>query len=96
MDINNPIGGLYRSPHVDRIPNASAVHTVIKDENGEWQCKGTIVCLFREPILIIDRWLRKLNKRRYEYYIAIYLDNTIAFPTEWIDNKDIYRRVENG
>jgi hypothetical protein len=93
----DPIGGLYVCPQIDRIPNASAVHSVIKDENGEWQYKDTVLCLFREPILILDRWSRKLSKRQTgRYYICLYKDTTIAIPIKWIDEKDIYERVENG
>lgn len=95
---NEPhIGGLYVCPQKDRIPNASAVHSVVKDENGDWRFNGTVLCLFREPILIIDRWAKKITVRQTaRYYIAIYQDITIAIPIKWIDKKDIYERVENG
>lgn len=95
----DPIGGLYVCQQIDRIPNASAVHTVAKDENGEWLFNGSILCLFREPILIIDQWDKQIsNKQRMHFYIALYLDNKIAIPVKWIKDKEpVYKRViEDG
>lgn len=100
MAIESHIGGLYVCPQKDRIPNASAVQSVVKDENGDWRFNGMVLCLFREPILIIDCWAKKitvsLSRQTSRYYIAIYQDITIAIPIKWIDKKDIYERVENG
>lgn len=98
MDNIDPIGGLYVCPQVDRIPNASAVHTVVQNENGEWLFSGSILCLFREPILIIDKWDKQItNKQKMHFYIALYQDNTIAIPLKWITGKDpVYNRVEDG
>ena len=94
---NDPhIGGLYVSPQKDRIPNASAVHSVARDENGNWKEIGSILCLFRVPIVLIDKWTKPLSKRaNITYYIAIYEDKTIAIPPKWITDK-IYERVEDG
>lgn len=93
-----PVGGLYVGPQINRIPNAAAVHTVVKNDNGEWLFSGSTLCLFREPILIIDVWYKQIsNKQKMHFYIALYKDNTIAVPIKWIKHKDpIYRRVENG
>lgn len=98
LDNIDPIGGLYIGPQNNRIPNASAVHAVIKNENGEWLFGGSILCLFKEPILIIDKWDKQItNKQKMHFYIALYKDNTIAIPIKWIKDKEpIYMRVENG
>ena len=97
MAITDPIGGLYVCQQVNRIPNASAVHTVVKNEH-EWLLGGSILCLFKEPILIIDQWNKQLSyKQKMNFYIALYKDNTIAIPVKWIKDKEpIYTRVENG
>lgn len=98
MDNIDPVGGLYTHIQGDRIPNASAVHKVIRNENGEWMFSGSILCLFREPILIIDKWDKQItNNQKMHFYIALYKDNTIAIPLKWITGKDpIYKKVENG
>lgn len=98
MDNIDPVGGLYTCLQVDRIPNASAVHRVVQNENGEWLFSGSILCLFREPVLIIDKWDKQItNKQKMHFYIALYQDNTIAIPLKWITGKDpIYKRVEDG
>ena len=97
MAINDPIGGLYVCQQVNRIPNASAVHIVVKNDHG-WLLGGSILCLFKEPILIIDQWNKQLSyKQKMNFYIALYKDNTIAIPVKWIKDKEpIYTRVENG
>ena len=94
----DPIGGLYVCPQVDRIPNASAVHTVVKSENGEWLFGGSTLCLFREPILIIDKWDKQISyKQKMHFYIALYKDITIAIPVKWIKDKEpVYKRAEDG
>lgn len=108
LDCINPVGGLYSHIQGDRIPNASAVHKVVQNENGEWVFSGLILCLFQEPILIIDKWDKQIThlldttpkqiyKRVEHFYIALYKDNTIAVPLKWITGKDpIYKRVEDG
>ena len=98
MDCINPVGGLYSHIQGDRIPNASAVHKVVQNENGEWVFSGSILCLFQEPILIIDKWDKQItHKQKMHFYIALYKDNTIAVPLKWITGKDpIYKRVEDG
>jgi len=98
MAITDPIGGLYVCHQVNRIPNASAVHTVVKDENGEWLFSGSILCLFKEPILVIDHWVKQItNKQKMNFYIALYKDNTIAIPVKWISSKEpVYSRAEDG
>jgi hypothetical protein len=108
MAITDPIGGLYVCQQVNRIPNASAVHTVVKNEHGwlltvvknehGWLLGGSILCLFKEPILIIDQWNKQLSyKQKMNFYIALYKDNIIAIPVKWIKDKEpIYTRVENG
>jgi hypothetical protein len=97
MAITDPIGGLYVCQQVNRIPNASAVHTVVKYDHG-WLLGGSILCLFKEPILIIDQWNKQLSyKQKMNFYIALYKDITIAIPVKWIKDKEpIYNRVENG
>ncbi len=97
MAITDPIGGLYVCQQVNRIPNASAVHIVVKNDHG-WLLGGSILCLFKEPILIIDQWNKQLSyKQKMNFYIALYKDNTIAIPVKWIKDKEpIYTRVENG
>ena len=97
MAITDPIGGLYVCQQVNRIPNASAVHIVVKNDHG-WLLGGSILCLFKEPILIIDQWNKQLSyKQKMNFYIALYKDNTIAIPVKWIKDKEpIYNRVENG
>jgi len=97
MAITDPIGGLYVCQQVNRIPNASAVHIVVKNDRG-WLLGGSILCLFKEPILIIDQWNKQISyKQKMNFYIALYKDNTIAIPVKWIKDKEpIYTRVENG
>ena len=97
MAITDPIGGLYVCQQVNRIPNASAVHIVVKNDHG-WLLGGSILCLFKEPILIIDLWTSRLSyKQKMNFYIALYKDNIIAIPVKWIKDKEpIYTRVENG
>ena len=97
MAITDPIGGLYVCQQVNRIPNASAVHIVVKNDHG-WLLGGSILCLFKEPIIIIDQWNKQLYyKQKMNFYIALYKDNTIAIPVKWIKDKEpIYTRVENG
>jgi hypothetical protein len=94
----DPIGGLYVGPPGTRIPNAAAVHTVVKNENGEWLFSSSTLCIFREPILIIDIWDKQISaKQKMHFYIALYKDNTIAVPIKWIKGKNrIYGRVEDG
>jgi hypothetical protein len=97
--MNDPIGGLYVSSHALKIPNASAVHTVVSNPNGGWVYDNNILCLFREPIVVIDRWQHELyskskKKKNINYYIALYQDKTIAIPVEWIDKGDVYQKVE--
>jgi hypothetical protein len=99
MAVIDPIGGLYTSSRAEQVPNASAVHTVISNPNGGWLYSGNILCLFREPIIVIDRWRHELysktnRKKSINYYIALYQDVTIAIPVEWIDNGDVYHKVE--
>lgn len=95
--MDDAIGGLYVCHQVNRIPNASAVHSVVKNENGEWLLGGSILCLFKEPILVIDHWTKQLSyKQKMNFYIALYKDNTIAIPVKWINSKEfIYSKVEN-
>ena len=84
------------SRQLDRIPNASAVHIVAKNDNGEWHDVNSTLCLFRVPIFIIDKWTKRLSKKsNITYYIALYEDKTIAIPPKWIKDK-IYERVEDG
>ena len=93
MAITDPIGGLYVCQQVNRIPNASAVHIVVKNDHG-WLLGGSILCLFKEPILIVDHWTKQLS---YKQTMNLYKDNTIAIPVKWIKDKEpIYTRVENG
>lgn len=92
----NLIGELYVCPQINRIPNASSVHLVAKDENGNWKDIGSTLCLFRVPIVIIDTWQKQISKKStINYYIALYGDKTIAIPPKWITEK-IYEKVENN
>jgi len=93
MAIDPHIGGLYTSSHKDKIPNAAVVLTVAKDSDGVWNIVGSDLCLFKNPIVIIDSW--SLRYQRGRYYIALCEDKTIAIPAKWIKQK-IYERVENG
>lgn len=88
------IGGLYTSSHKDKIPNAAGVLTVARHHNGDWNVVGSCLCLFKNPIIIIDSWNKKWGYQRGIYYIALYEDKTIAIPAKWIKQK-IYERVEN-
>jgi hypothetical protein len=95
MAIDPHIGGLYTSSHKDKIPNASGVLTVAKNSHGVWNIVGSCLCLFKNPIVIIDSWSKTWGYQRGRYYIALYEDKTIAIPAKWIKQK-IYERVENG
>lgn len=95
MAIDPHIGGLYTSSHKDKIPNAAGVLTVAKDSDGVWNVVGSYLCLFKNPIVIIDSWNKKWGTGRAKYYVALCEDKTIAIPAKWIKHK-IYERVENG
>jgi len=95
MAIESHIGGLYTSKYKDKIPNAAGVLTVAKDNNGAWNIVGNSLCLFKNPIIIIDKWTKKWGSKGTIYYIALYEDKTIAIPSKWIRQK-VYERVQYG